>query len=123
MPERRKTFTPLQENKNTSQQQFQQTGRVRHIQEEQQQQEEAEQEEEMVEGEAMLYIKELMEDWSSINWFQGCKQRFIKQRHKRRILGRNKISKLGNQMDSRYQVHLCKNPLRKKSQPNILIQT
>ena len=50
----------------TYQQQFQQTGRVRHIQEEQQEEEE-EQEEETVDGEAVLYIKKLMEDWSSIN--------------------------------------------------------
>ena len=51
----------------TYQQQFQQTGRVRHIQEEQQQQEEEEQEEETVDGEAVVYIKNFMEDWSSIN--------------------------------------------------------
>ena len=66
MPERRKTFSHQQENKNTPQQQVQQTRRVRHIQEEQQQEEE-EPEEETMDGEAALYIKELIEDWSSIN--------------------------------------------------------
>ena len=67
MPERRKPVIPRQENKYSPQQQFQQTRRVRHIQEEQQQEEEEEQEEETVDGEAALYIKELMEDWSAIN--------------------------------------------------------
>ena len=53
MPERRKTITPLQENKNAPQQQFQQTRRDRPIHEEQQQEEE-EQEKETVDGEAAL---------------------------------------------------------------------
>ena len=72
MPKRRKPFTPRQEKINTTQQ-FQKTRRIRHIQEEQeeeeeeQEEEEEEQEEEMVDGKAALYIKKLMEDWSSIN--------------------------------------------------------
>ena len=67
IPERRRPITPYQENKYPSQQQFQQTRRVRNMQEEQEQVAEEEREEETVDGEAALYIKELMENWSSIN--------------------------------------------------------
>ena len=70
MPERKKPITTRQENSYPSQQQFQQTRRVRHIQEEREQVTEEEREDETVDGEAALYIKELMEDWSSINFVQ-----------------------------------------------------
>ena len=71
MPEKKKPITTRQENRYTPQQQQQQqqpqnTRRVRHIQEEEEQ-EPTEEENETVDGEAALYIKELMEDWSSIN--------------------------------------------------------
>ena len=66
MPEKKKPTMTRQENRYMPQQQLQNTRRVRHIQEEQEQAT-AEEEEETVDGEAALYIKELMEDWSSIN--------------------------------------------------------
>ena len=66
MPERKKPTTPRQENRYTPQNQPQNTQRVLHIQEEQEQ-ESPEEESETVDGEAALYIKELMEDWSAIN--------------------------------------------------------
>ena len=71
--QKEKPAIPRQENKYSPQQQFQQTRRVRLIQEEEQEEEEEEeeeedeQEEETVDGEAALYVKVLMEDWSSIN--------------------------------------------------------
>ena len=58
---------PRQENRCKPQQQLQNTRRVRHIQEEQEQATTEEEEDETVDGEAALYIKKLMEDWSSIN--------------------------------------------------------
>ena len=66
MPERKKPTTPRQENRYTPQNQPQNTRRVRHIQEDQEQ-ESPEEESETVDGEAALYIKELMEDLSAIN--------------------------------------------------------
>ena len=66
MPERKRPITARQENRYTPHQQPQNTSRVRHIQEKEEQ-EPAEEENETVDGEAALYIKELMEDWSSIN--------------------------------------------------------
>ena len=67
MPERKKHTMPRQENRYMPQQQLQNTRRVCHIQEEQKQATAEEEEEETLDGEAALYIKELMEDWSSIN--------------------------------------------------------
>ena len=66
MPERKRPITTRQENRYMTQQQPQNTLRVRHIQEEEEQAP-AEEENETVDGEAALYIKKLMEDWSSIN--------------------------------------------------------
>ena len=57
---------PRQENRYKPQQLLQNTRRVRHIQEEQETVM-AEEEEETVDGAAALYIKEIKEDWSSIN--------------------------------------------------------
>ena len=66
MPERRNpNFTKYTRN-TTYQQSTPQTRRVGHIKE-QQQNEEEETEQEAVDVEATLYIKELMEDWSSVN--------------------------------------------------------
>ena len=66
MPERRnQTFRQYTRN-TPHQQKTPQTRRVRHIKE-QQQDEEDEPEEETMDAEAALYIKELMEDWSSVS--------------------------------------------------------
>ena len=66
MPKRKKPTMPRQEKRYMPQQQLQNTRIVRHIQEEQEQAT-AEEEEETLDEEVALYIKELMEDWSSIN--------------------------------------------------------
>ena len=65
MPERKRPTTTRQKNRYIPQQQPQNTRRVRHIQEGEQAP--AQEENETVDGEAALYIKQLMEDWSSIN--------------------------------------------------------
>ena len=74
MPERRnpplrhpKGHDPQCIRKTPQQQSTPQTRRVRHIKKQQQFEEEEEVEEETVHAEAALYIKKLMEDWSSVN--------------------------------------------------------
>ena len=68
MPERRKSTFRQDFRKNTQQQQTTpQTRRVRHVKEQDICEEEEETEEETVDAEAALYIKELMENWSSVN--------------------------------------------------------
>ena len=68
MPERRNPTFRQDFRKNTQQQQTTpQTRRVRHVKEQDICEEEEETEEETVDAEAALYIKELMEDWSSVN--------------------------------------------------------
>ena len=68
MPERRNPTFRQEFRKNTQQQQTTpQTRRVRHVKEQDICEEEQETEEETVDAEAALYIKELMEDWSSVN--------------------------------------------------------
>ena len=67
MPERRNPPFKQDIRKTTQQQSTSQARRVRHIKEQQQSEEEEETEEKRVDTEAALYIKELMEDWSSLN--------------------------------------------------------
>ena len=68
MPERRNPPFRQDIRKFTQQQSTSQTRRVRHVKEQQHSEEKAEtEEEETVDGEAALYIKELMEHWSSVN--------------------------------------------------------
>ena len=67
MPERRNTQFRQEYRKNIQQQSTPQTRRVRHVKEQEKCVEEEETEEETVDAEAALYIKELMEDWSSVN--------------------------------------------------------
>ena len=68
MPERRNPTLRQDFRKNTQQQQTTlQTRRVRHVKEQDICDEEEEVEEETVDAEAALYIKDLMEDWSSVN--------------------------------------------------------
>ena len=59
-------LTFKKENRNAPQQQNKQTRTVRHIQE-QQKDKEREQEDKTVDAESALYIKELIEDWASVN--------------------------------------------------------
>ena len=63
IPERRNTQFRQDYRKNIQQQSTPQTRRVRHVKE----REKCVEEEETVDAEAALYIKELMEDWSSVN--------------------------------------------------------
>ena len=66
MPERRNP--PFKQDiRKTPQQQSTPQTRIRHIKEQQQCEEEEETEEETVDAEAALNIKELMEEWSSVN--------------------------------------------------------
>ena len=67
MPERRNTQFRQDYRKNIQQQSTPQTRGVRHVKEQEMCVEEEETEEETVDAEAALYIKELMEDWSSVN--------------------------------------------------------
>ena len=68
MPERRNPQFRQNTRDYTQQQNTPQTRRVRHIKEQQNIEEDDEAEnEETVDAEAALYIKELMEDWSSVN--------------------------------------------------------
>ena len=67
MPERRNPTFRQDFRKNTPQNTTPQTRRVRHVKEPDNDEEEEEAEEETVDAEAALYIKELMEDWSSVN--------------------------------------------------------
>ena len=67
MPEIGNTKFRQDHRKNKQQQSTPQTIRVRHVKEQQKCVEEEETEEETVNAEAALYIKELMEDWSSVN--------------------------------------------------------
>ena len=115
-----KNIHTRQENKNTPQQHFQQTRRVRHIQEEQQ--EEEEQEDETVDGEAALYIKKLMQDWSSINIVRPTGFREAKKVSLNKDISRELWVKTKCLIQD-LQDHLRNKPLRKKSQPNIVIQS
>ena len=67
MPERRNPQFRQDYRKNIRQQSTPQTRTVRHVKEQEKCVEEEETEEETVDAEAALYIKELMEDWSSVN--------------------------------------------------------
>ena len=68
MPERKTPQFRQNTREYTQQQNTPQTRRVRHVKEQQNIEEDDEAEnEETVDAEAALYIKELMEDWSSVN--------------------------------------------------------
>ena len=78
MPERGNTTFRQDFRKNTQQQQITpQTRRVRHVKEPDICEEEQETEEETVDPEAALYIKELMEDWSSVITIRSVKVKKI----------------------------------------------
>ena len=67
MPERRNTQFRQDYRKNIQQQSTSQTRRIRHVKEQEKCVKEEETEEETVDTEAALYIKELIEDWPSVN--------------------------------------------------------
>ena len=75
LPERRNTQFRQDYRKNIQQQSTPQTRRFRHVKEQDKCVEEEETEEETVDAEAALYIKELMEDWSSVNKIRACKSK------------------------------------------------